>query len=271
MDKQARSEARNQVVVKSNDLIQKTKFDLTLQQQVIISYLISKIQPEDEALKVYEFSVQEFCEVCGIDRTSGKNYDSVKKAIKEIADKSRWIKLEDGDSALFRWIESAKIKENSGTIQIRLNEELKPYLIKQQMIGHYTQYKFIFTLSFKSKYAFRLYELVKSIHYKDLYSYEKKYTLEELKILMGVEDNYKTFSAFRERVLQPAINEINQYTDKIVSYETKCGKGKKVSDIILKVSSKSTLDISMIEIDLEEKLNEANPIEEDNIVSERWL
>lgn len=99
-------EIRNNTVVKANELIQKSRFSLTLQQQKIVLYLISQITMYDEDFKLYEFSIVEFCKVCGIDYESGKNYADLKAAIKEIADKSVWIRLANGKQTLVRWIEN---------------------------------------------------------------------------------------------------------------------------------------------------------------------
>ena len=144
-------ELRNKMVVKANDLIQKSRFDLSLQQQKIILFLISHIEPSDKEFKLYEFSVIDFCQVCGIDYTAGKNYKDIKKAIKEIADKSVWIKTQDDEETLLRWVEKPYINKNSGTIKIRLDEDMKPYLL--QLKKNFTQYELIYTLQFKSKYT----------------------------------------------------------------------------------------------------------------------
>ena len=58
---------RQNTVVKANELIQKSRFSLSLQQQKIVLYLISQITPFDEDFKLYEFSIIEFCRVSGID------------------------------------------------------------------------------------------------------------------------------------------------------------------------------------------------------------
>ena len=75
---------RNKTVIKSNDLIQKSRFSLSLQQQKIILCLIAQISPYDDEFKLYEFNVVDFCKACGIDYDSGKNYQDLKLAIKEI-------------------------------------------------------------------------------------------------------------------------------------------------------------------------------------------
>jgi len=60
------SGARSYKVIKSNDLIQKARFDLTVQEQKIILYLISKLKPDDDKSKTIKFEIKEFCSVCGI-------------------------------------------------------------------------------------------------------------------------------------------------------------------------------------------------------------
>lgn len=243
-------EARNRTITKSNELIQKSRFNLSLQQQKIVLYLISQITPYDDDFKLYEFSIQEFCRICGIDETSGKNYQDLKDAIKEIRDKSIWITLGTGRETTIAWIEKPYIDPGSGMIQIRLDKDMKPFLL--QLKQNFTSYELLWTLHFKSKYTIRLYELVKSIHYHDLETYEKVYALEELKKLLNAE-TYKTYQTFKERVLKRAVNEINQYSDQNLSYEA-IKNGRSVSKIKFIVSSKSSLEAAKIRSDVEKDL-----------------
>ena len=229
---------RLRMVVKSNALIQKSRYELSALQQKVVLYLISKIEPYDTEFKEYEFNIADFCKVCGIDYDSGGNYTMLKRVIKEIADKSIWITLEDGSETLLRWIERPYIKKKSGTIKLKIDELMKPYLLQQKK--GYTSYEFIWALQLEKKYSQPLYDLVKSIHYHDLTSYERIYDLDELRRIMGAE-NYKTWQHFKERAFEPAIEEINAYTNKIIEYET-IKYGRVVGRIKLKVSSKDWLD-----------------------------
>lgn len=242
---------RNKTVRKANALIQKNRFDLSLQQQKIILFLISQISPYDDNFKLYEFNIIDFCKVCGIDYTSGKNYEDLKAQIKNIADKSMWIKKEDNTETLVRWIEKPTIKEKSGIIQIKLDEDLKPYLI--QLRENFTQYDIIYTLCFKSKYSIRLYELIKSIHYQELYEYSKDFTLDEIKTLLGAE-SYKTYQHFKDRVLIPSITEINNTSDKDISY-TPIKKGKAVIGIRLEIKTKDIIERNKIRLLAENTLD----------------
>ena len=243
-------EVRNKMVRKANELIQRSRFHLSIQQYKIILYMVSQINQSDDDFKLYEFSIQDFCRVCGIDETNGKNYRDLKAAIKELRDKSVWVKLIDGRETTVSWINRPYIDEGSGIIQIQFDEYMKPFLL--QLKENFTQYELFWTLRFKSKYTIRLYELIASIHYHDLETYERIYPLEELKRLLGAE-NYKTYQHFKERVLDPATNEINRYSNKNLLYEA-IKSGRSVSKIKLTISSKDTFESAKLRSDIEKEL-----------------
>lgn len=243
-------EARSRVVTKANELIQRSRFSLSLQQQKIVLYLISQVTPYDDDFKLYEFNIQDFCRVCGIDVTSGKNYEDLKTAIKEIRDKSIWVTLEDGRQTTLAWIEKPYIDEGSGIVQIRLDKDMKPFLL--QLKENFTSYELIWTLHFKSKYTIRLYELIKSIHFHELEVYEREYSLDELKRILGAE-TYRTYQTFKVRVLLPAIEQINTQSDKNVTY-VPIKKGRMVDRIRFTISSKDSLEALKIRSAIEKEL-----------------
>lgn len=236
--------ARQQLVIKHNDLIQRSRFDLSLQQQKIVLYLISKIKPDDEEFKLYEFSIRDFCRICKIETNSGKNYDMLKEAIQEVADKSCWVKLEDGKQTLVRWIEKPYIDEKSGIIKIKLDELMKPYLL--HLKNNFTQYQLCWTLQFRKKYSVRLYELIKSVHYDELSQLEIIYDVEELKKLLSA-DNYSRYNHFKERALEPAIEEINRLSDKTIKYEPII-YGNTVGRIKFIISTKNSKERFLLEV-----------------------
>lgn len=242
--------ARSRIVTKANELIQKSRFSLSLQQQKIVLYLISQITPYDEDFKLYTFSIGEFCRICGINQTSGKNYEDLKAAIKEIADKSIWVTLENGKHTLVRWIEKPYIDEGSGSIQIRLDNDMRPYLL--QLKENFTSYELIWTLHFRSKFTVRLYEVVKSIHFAELAGYRRRYDLDELRRMMGAE-TYKAYKDFKRRALVPAVKEINEYSDKQVEIE-EIKSGRKVVAIEFTITSKDTCDTLRLRNDIEKEM-----------------
>ena len=62
-----KKENQRYFVAKANDLIRKTRYNLTTQQQKIVLFAISKIKPNDPPETQYEISIDELCEACGIE------------------------------------------------------------------------------------------------------------------------------------------------------------------------------------------------------------
>lgn len=248
MPRQIKEEVRLARVRKANELIQKSRFSLSLQQQKIILYLISKIHPTDTEFHEYKFEIKAFCEACGIDSDGGTVYSEIKEAIKNIADKSLWVKMPDGSETLLRWIEKASLETGTGILTIRLDNDMKPYLL--QLNKNYTTCDLIYTLTFKSKYSVRLYELIKSIHYDESQPYSKTYSVDELKKLLGAE-THKTYSHFKQKALDPAVAEINGISDKTISYEVAEKTGKKITHLTLHIAKydivKNTINYKRIQ------------------------
>lgn len=229
---------RESSVIKSNDLIQKSRFFLSLQQQKIILFLISQIDPQDSEFKLYTFSISDFCKVCGIDYDSGGNHSALKEQIKKLADKSLWVTLPNGNETLLRWIEKPYISTADKTIKIKLDNDMKPYLL--QLKSRFTRYELVYTLHFDSKYSIRLYELVKSVHFNELREYKKAFTVDEIAQRLGAEQ-YKEYRDLKRRAILPAVREINEHSDKNIEY-TEIKDGKKVTGVVFTISTKCPAD-----------------------------
>lgn len=215
-------------ITKSNDIIQKTRYSLSLQEQKVILFLISKIKFEDIDFNEYEFDIKELCNIMNVS-LNGKNYINFKNSIKKLADKSFWLDTEKG-SILCRWIAKAKIIDSK--IIIKLDDDLKPYLL--QLCEFFTTYSLEYVLLMQSKYSIRLYEYLKS------YSNLKILTvdLQELKSTLGI-DGYNVYKDFRVNVLEPAIHEINSLTDLQVDFTPK-RSGRYIKSLEFEINEKSS-------------------------------
>ena len=163
-------------------------------------------------------------------------YNLIKAQIKDIADKSLWIETENGET-LVRWIEKPYIDKKRGRIQIKLDEDMKPYLL--QLKEKFTEYELIYTLNFKSKYSIRLYEYLKSLHFDKFKEYTKTIPIATFQRLL--DSTYKEFKDFHTRVLKPAQKEINLYSDIIFDYEL-IKQGRKATEIKISVKLKEASD-----------------------------
>lgn len=201
------------VVVKSNELIRKSRFSLTLVEQRVVLYILSKIKPDDNETLEYDFNIKEFCEICGIQY--GENLTQIKKIIKGLRDKSVWIALGNGAETTVSWIERPIIQRGEGTIRIQLDRFMMPYLL--HLKGNFTKYELIATLALKNPSSPRLYELFKSYEWIG----ELDITVFDLKRYLFLENQYPKINDFKRYVLDKCIYEINTFTDIEISYRPK--------------------------------------------------
>ena len=241
---------RYNTVIKANTLIQRSRFSLSAQQQKIVLFIISQIEPYDEEFKLYEFKITEFCKVCGIE-PKGDIYSLLKNQIKAISDKSLWIELENGEETLVRWIEKPYIDKKSGTIKIKIDEDMKPYLL--QLKERFTEYDLIYTLNFKSKYSIRLYEYLKSIHYRKLKPYTQTLSIDKFQKML--DSTYEEFKDFHTRVLKLAQKEINTFSDINFEYEL-IKEGRKTVAIVITIETKEVVERMKITSENERLLEE---------------
>ena len=218
---------RNELVVKRNEVIRNTRYDLSVTEQKIIIYLISKIEKEDNDLKTIQFKITDYCKIVGLSN-GGRIYELVKDSIQGIRNKSWWINV-DGKEKLFSWIDTATIDENTGEVKVILSESLKPYLLNIK--GNFTQYQLINILVLHSKYSIRLYEILKSY----LWQHKWIVKVDEFRNILGIEDRYKDYTELKRNVIKPSIKEINKYTDLDIDFETE-KKSKSIYKLIFHIN-----------------------------------
>ena len=232
---------RNLTVFKADALVQKARYSLSVTEHRFLLYTISKIQPDHDASHVYEVNLGDFRKVCGTD--ADDSYSRIKTWIKHLADQSWW--MEQGRSeSLVRWFSSVRLFPQSDRIEVKFHEDMFPYLFRlvEQMRENgqmYTGYTFRYVLPMKSTYSIRLYELIKSYQKNNVKWW---FELDKLRRLLDCE-NYTRFPDFRRYVLEPAVREINRYTDINLTYSL-VKKGRKVTAVDFTMFEKSLTEIT---------------------------
>lgn len=224
---------RSLLVVKHNDLIQKVSYNLTAIEQKLIIYVISKIKANDKELDKIEIKVDDFCTVCGIDKTYF--YSEFKETIDSLDNKSYWIQT-DKKIFKFRWFSEAEYIYGEGKVRILLNTNLNQYLINLKK--NFTEYEIYNILMLKGKHSIRLFELFKSYSYMHYISFK----IDEFRKILCIDTvTYKNFNNLKVKVLDKAIAEINKYTELEVEYKA-IRKGRKVIEIAFYIKRKEMLD-----------------------------
>lgn len=233
-------QSRENKVVKHNDLVQKSRFSLTLAEQKTINFLVSLIKPKKDATDIqpleYEFDIKQYCKICGIDYKQGENYRMVRDTLKSLRDKSVMMTKPDGTETSVSWLNKFWSNKGKGWAKIRFDEDIAPYLF--ELLENTTRYQLLNVLPMKSKYSVRLYEICRS--WAGLKSHT--YKIEELRKMLDIpDDELKRYPDFRRKVLEVAQREINEYTDLNVYFEP-MSKGRKVEQIRIHITEKSEIE-----------------------------
>ena len=252
-------QAREYLVCKSNEIVQKTRYDFSMAEQRMIAYICSKIKPIealDRAKGVefqleYDFNILDYSRICGIE-DNGRVYEECKALLKGLRDKSMWLTLPNGSETTVGWLAKATTNKRSGIAKIKIDEDLAPYLFDLQ--SKFLSYGLKNILSMKSQYSIRIYELLKSYYDMKIGQTDHRNKLEkqknpkkiywtieldELKKKLMVENvkSYANFNLFKTKVLEKAQIEINELTD-INIYFDPIIKGRKTIAVKFTIQTK---------------------------------
>ena len=218
----------NYYVVSANDLI-KGRQKMTLREAQLLYAAMAQIVKEDKDFKTYTTTVYELADFMGI--SSSSLYRDLKSICKSLSQRVVEIRFNDGTGKnakwkVFPWISCAEY--DNGVITIRLNDEIKPFLI--DLMSHYSQTLLGTLCAFKSYYAIRLYQLLVC----EVGEHPKKpkeewsFTCEELRDFFQVEkDEYVRARDLFNKTIKAAIKELNSSDFAyIYDYEETHGPGK---------------------------------------------
>lgn len=221
---------RNNLVVQSNMLIY-GNYDMTAMEQKLLLILISTIKKTDKNINVIEFQVKDLAEILEV--TPELLYRDLQNICTNIMKKIVEVKLENGNWELFNIISFASYKNKEGKIILEINKKAEPYLL--QLKDLFTSFRLSNALDLSGKYAIRIYQLTKGCLFKGNLIYDVEDFKKTLKI--DKKKTYASFAKISEKILNPAIKEINSKSDIIVSYET-MREGRKIKTIKFSVKSK---------------------------------
>ncbi|MDN5100325.1 replication initiation protein [Aliarcobacter butzleri] len=219
----------------SNDIrisheINEATFNLSAMSLDLLCMILAQIKKEDNEFKFYKLGVSTIEK-----RINRKlNRDSFKKSIQELESATLDIL---GES--IKWFEILNFESSNGILEIKLNEQLKPYLLNLESRFVLAQLDSILNLN--GYYSKRFYLLL--AQYKKMQ--KCKYDLIKLhKILSTPNSLQKLYSNFKSRVLDFSMGEINQNTELKVEYEeNKIGKSVNSLDFRIRKIDKPKIEL----------------------------
>ncbi len=214
-DKPIEYNSRNHLVAKSNALIESARIKFSVMQQRIIHTALSQIHKghrlTDELM--YKIPISVIRDLAG-QEASGAFYQRTKSAAKTLLRSPMTIKQNPDGSKRKRILEcnivqSIEYDDEEGMLWIRFNHDAIPYLSGLEGIG-FTQYSLeAGLLHMDSAYAYRLHDLI--ARWGDIGT--KEISVEDFRWMIGLDDSrYPRFNSLRERVIVPAIDQINKHS-----------------------------------------------------------
>lgn len=224
-------------VFMSNDLV-KGFSNLSLNEIKLLRTLITQVKPNDTEIYKYQIGVREFCDLLSI--TFNKRfYTDMRKLCLHLM--REVILIGDGNAKhkwkAFHWVDYCEY--DGGTITIKLSDELKPYIIGLQKF--YTRYRLEEIVNLSSGNTIKILELIHmavgSEPYGDIIK-EVYIPLDIIKKATNTIDKYRSISTFKEKVIDTAINEINNKSQLHISYR-EYKQSKKIVGFYFKVESRA--------------------------------
>jgi len=212
----------NNLVKKTNELAIMKKDSLNIREAKVIAYLISMIQTESESLQKHKIPLTALCEEINI------NYKDMANVADEFSQEllNKKIKIGTGPEewAWAQWVSWFYYKD--GMVTLGLNPDLKPYLTK--LSEKFFNYRIENLLFLTTGYAVTLYELLKywqgNIYEIDLDKFHDIFGTGKIKSYNSSKATYN----IKVRIIEPAIEQINKFTDITVTKWERIKLGRRV-------------------------------------------
>src|SRR5699024_3930834 len=226
-----------ELVVEKNALTHSRQTFSVLQNRILM-LAASKIKQGDKGDQTYEVNVQDLVEFSN----TKDIYNRLEKETRELAGKDVTLKVKHGKYESFEhWsvITRAKQVKGSGILEIEFHSDIRDMLFFDLGEGEWNASVAVELASCTTKYAPLLYRKFMSHRRRGKWEVSVK----DLRFELGLENKYKSFYDFRERILKKAQEDLQKHTNMRFTWEEEKnargrGKGRKITDIIFDFSWK---------------------------------
>lgn len=210
---------QKQLVTKDNSLIGASYSLAVVEQRLIFLAIIEAREQKTliEAGGLLRIYAQNYAKQFDVEKHT--SYEAMKRAVEGLYEAGfSYSKLDERSGRMghykSRWVDKIGYIDDLGCVELVFASDVIPLITRLE--ARYTEYELKQVVGLQSEYAIRLYELViqwRSVRKTNLIS------LSELREKLGLVDEYKRIEAFKRRVLDLAVKQINEHTDITVEYE----------------------------------------------------
>lgn len=225
----------NLTIYKSNKVIE-AGYKLNTNEQRLILMAIGKVNSQIalSATDRIEVTAKEFAQRFHI--SEDKAYQSLKEVAEQLFE--RYVIIDNPDPEIptlkytkTRWISSIDYHPEMGKVSLYFAQRMLPYL--SQLQGKFTFYLLENISEMSSIYGIRLYELLMQWRTTG----EREIEIEWLKRQFELDKGYDRMDNFKARVIEPAVKDINEHSNYLVSYEQR-KTGRAVTHLIFTFAEK---------------------------------
>ena len=223
-------------VVMANNMLMHSASNLSLDELKLLRFIIMQTKKGDQELYEFELSAKDFAKLLDVNIKTNDLYKRLRNMVKHLMQEVIYI----GDDSqkrwtMFHWVDVCSY--GNGKISIKISDELRPYLL--HLKGNFARYQLSEIIGFKSTYAIRIYEILKSCinennqPHADV-SIKIPVGMDELRNATGTQDKFTRYSAFKAKVIDTALREINEKSQyHVAAAPYKCGNAVKGFDFLI--------------------------------------
>ena len=215
--------------IKKGNLLVNASYWMTVSEKKLMWWSIwgyQKVNSRKLTIKLREFHRW------GSTSKNNSQYDETWEAAQRLRSRNIAIELPDEDRVgvcgFFSYVEYGK--KRSGEIDIEITEQIVPYIesyVKESKFG-FTRYEMSVVGSLRTFRGHRMYEIAKSLNFGNRSKQGVRFSFDDLRSRFGcvtydkkgniTRDEYPEWKRFKSKVLDPAIEEVEELTDLTVRY-----------------------------------------------------
>ena len=235
------------LIKKSNELID-AKYKFSIWEMRIFISILAQIHKDDQDFTPYKIWYKDVIKKFGLKSAEAYNY--LRDAGNSLLDKKLYTNyLSDGVKRdvtynIFGKVDTLSQEgqaqltnfDKQGYIEITVHPDMKPFLLQLQK--NFTAYDLRNVIKL-GVYSLRVYELLKQ---HETFGH-RKINVDEMKEMFTLTTEYPLFANFYQRIIEPAIKEINEFTDIYLDKVEKVKEGRRVVALHFFFRTKTTKEV----------------------------